>query len=34
MSCDLLASEVPGPHYQGDVLARIDGKSVVELTLE
>lgn len=27
MSCDLLPTEVPGPHYQGDV-CDCDGRSV------
>jgi len=28
MSCDLLQSEAPGPHYQGDVLDVIGGGGI------
>lgn len=29
MSCDLLPSETPGPHFQGDVLCLLDGREPV-----
>ena len=34
MSCDLLPTEQPGPHYQGDVLRVIDGWKPVKMAFD
>lgn len=33
MSCDLLPSEAPGPHYQGDILELLDGPGMWDLVI-